>query len=222
MGRILRAAGVYLGGNRNEAEDSLDLVCGISELALKGEALLAPELGGRPAPEDLILWEKALNLHLQQRAGEQVWGWKNPRSMFLLPYSLALIPDIRMIHVVRDGREIATSANTRQYSLHVPGGSGSLAEKAAFWARSNLAVARFAAARLGDRYIRVRYEDLVVDPGGMADEIFGRLGLPDLIGRLPPEASGAPRPRRFPDLGQADREAVEHAARPGLEAFGYV
>lgn len=142
--------------------------------------------------------------------------------MFLLPYSLALIPDFRMILVARDGREIATSTNTRQYSLHVPGGSGSLAEKAAFWARSNLAVARFAAARLGDRYIRVRYEDLVVDRGGVADKIFSRPGLPELIGKLPPQAPGAPRPRRFPHLGPADREAVERAAMPALEEFGYV
>lgn len=57
MGQMLRAAGVCLGENRNGAEDSLDLVDAISELALKGEALLSRGSGCEPASEDLILWE---------------------------------------------------------------------------------------------------------------------------------------------------------------------
>jgi hypothetical protein len=41
------------------------------------------------------------------------WGWKDPRNTFTLPLWLARFPQARVLHVVRDGRAVALSLQTR-------------------------------------------------------------------------------------------------------------
>ncbi|MWP39322.1 sulfotransferase [Rhodobacter sphaeroides] len=217
-GQLLRAAGGYLGGARNEAGDSLALVAAIEALAARGARLLE---GGRPEEADLALWHAALTEHLALHAGEPFWGWKNPRSMFLLPFSVALVPGLRFIHMVRDGRDMALSGNRRQYERHVPEGPGTPADRARFWAESNLRVKRHAEAVLGDRYAILRFEDLCRDPEGCMARLGRQFGL-----RLEPAGTGIEvRPPdgvgRHRALPAADRAAVEAAAAPAMEAFGY-
>lgn len=41
------------------------------------------------------------------------WGWKDPRNTFTLPLWLKRFPNARVLHVVRDGRAVALSLNSR-------------------------------------------------------------------------------------------------------------
>lgn len=222
FGEILRHSGIYIGKNFNNSYDSIDLISAISELALKGENLLEQDDDINPSPEDINIWHKSLQRHFSHHSDEKYWGWKNPRSMFLLPYSAALFPEMRFIHVIRDGREMATSSNSRQYDLHVPGGSQSFTDRAAFWARSNIAVAEFGRRHLASRYIRVRYEDLVLNPIDVANTMIQQLDLPSAVKTFQSEEPITPRQRRFDLLSQAERDSIEQAAMPALIEFGYV
>jgi hypothetical protein len=42
------------------------------------------------------------------------WGWKDPRNSITLPVWLKLFPDARVIHIVRNGVDVAESLYRRQ------------------------------------------------------------------------------------------------------------
>ena len=50
-------------------------------------------------------WSLWLTSPTRYRRGK--WGWKNPNTMFFLPFLKDIYPAMRFIHVVRDGRDIA-------------------------------------------------------------------------------------------------------------------
>lgn len=74
--------------------------------------------------------------------------------------------DLRIIHLVRDGRAVAFS-NTRK------GRSFRVWMKR--WKKENLEVE--ALARLSENYIRIRYEDLVADPRGTVGNLLAFLDV---------------------------------------------
>ena len=43
-------------------------------------------------------------------ADARCWGWKEPRSIYLLPFFAQELPDLRFLQVVRDGRDMADCA----------------------------------------------------------------------------------------------------------------
>jgi sulfotransferase family protein len=102
------------------------------------------------------------------------WGWKEPNTSVFLPQIAARFPDMKYIHVIRHGLDMAYSGNTNQLQswgrLFGVAGAGdprpaSLLE---FWVRTNHRTITCARAMLRDRFALVRFEDLVLRP---ADEI---------------------------------------------------
>ncbi|BCW93430.1 MAG: hypothetical protein KatS3mg007_1324 [Thermoanaerobaculum sp.] len=67
-----------------------------------------------------LLEEHLRPLVSEQRGGARysAWGWKEPRSIYLLPFWNELMPSLRFIHVIRDGRDMAFSANQNQLRKH--------------------------------------------------------------------------------------------------------
>ena len=49
--------------------------------------------------------------------GNDRWGWKEPNSHFFVPYLKSRIPELRYIHVVRHGLDMAFSKNQNQLAL---------------------------------------------------------------------------------------------------------
>ncbi|MGH9186632.1 MAG: sulfotransferase family protein, partial [Acidimicrobiales bacterium] len=111
---------------------------------------------GRPA--DLAA---AIRLVFRSYAGAQGkprYGDKTPGYVRFLPAVGALLPEARFVHLVRDGRDVALSM------LDVDFGGVNVAHAAWMWA-SRLQAAETAGRGLGpNRYLRVRYEDLVDAP----------------------------------------------------------
>ena len=68
-----------------------------------------------------------------------------------------LLGEARFIHLLRDGRDVAVSRRRRGMGEHKP-----ITDAAERW-RRRIMRARQQAKRLGDRYLELRYEDLVVD-----------------------------------------------------------
>lgn len=111
--------------------------------------------------------------------GKARWGDKTPMYMQHVPLLERLFPDARYVHLVRDGRDAALSF------LSMPSGivtetwahPRTPAAFAAQW-RTEVRAARSLGARLGvERYLELRYEELVSDPAEALVGICGFAGL---------------------------------------------
>jgi len=100
-----------------------------------------------------------------ERQGKPRWGDKTPLYMQQLPLLERLFPDAIWVHLVRDGRDAALSF------LELPEGfSGktwalprTVPQFAARW-RTEILAARRLGRHAGNRYLELRYEDLVAEP----------------------------------------------------------
>jgi hypothetical protein len=108
------------------------------------------------------------------------WGDKTPMYMQHLPLLETLFPRAQYVHLIRDGRDVASSF------LAMPDGvvtktwahPRSVPDFACEW-RTEVEAARELGARVGrDRYLEVRYEALVADPQSALGAICAFAGLP--------------------------------------------
>ena len=103
--------------------------------------------------------------------GKTLWGDKTPRYVENLDLLARLFPEARFVHLIRDGRNVALSY------ANVPFGPKTVGQAAALWAKRVMA-GRDACDRIGrDRYLEIRYEDLVEDAEGETKDICGFLDL---------------------------------------------
>jgi hypothetical protein len=107
--------------------------------------------------------------------GKKLWGDKTPHYVFILDQLREMWPDLRVVHVVRDGRDVACShlalaADGRRWVAPS-------AAAAAGWWRSAVAHGRAAGEELGERYTEVRYEHLVRRPGHAIEQLCDFLEL---------------------------------------------
>jgi hypothetical protein len=87
--------------------------------------------------------------------GKRRWGDKTPKALLHLAELATLYPDAQFIHVIRDGRDAATSQTRSDRTL---------IQNALLW-RTGLRIGRRVGSRLGtDRYLEVRLEDLLSLP----------------------------------------------------------
>lgn len=226
--RLAALGGLAIGGDRNEFEDALPierfLDRWIVPFWLGGGA--EPPHAAPPGIEGAFAAALA-----EQLAGDGdhagPHGWKSPRSLYLLPFLAQRLPNLRFLHVVRDGRDMALSANQLQLARYGAILLPPLAQEwsepersIALWSRVN-AWAADVGERLGPAYLRVRWEDLCARPAALTHRVFRFFDLPG-------DARRAARLVETPDsLGRwrrADPKLVarlEEIAGPALERLGY-
>jgi hypothetical protein len=100
-----------------------------------------------------------------------LWGFKHPRSSFLLPYlHYVTAGRLRYLHITRDGRDIANGDNQlffnsvckRYHGVDSPLCEDVFENRVELWSRLNLDVLRWARLNLQrDEFLVVRIEDLV-------------------------------------------------------------
>jgi hypothetical protein len=165
IARLLREMSVQLGDHVNESEDALHFV------SLYDECI--PVCLSNRSVDFLVFQENllaAIQAHRQHfRAGH--WGWKNPRSIYLLPLLDQLIPDLRYIHVIRHGFEMASSTNQNQlekYETYLLNeeqhGLSPELRALSLWDVANQAAADYGLNYMGKRYRLLRHEDVCSDP----------------------------------------------------------
>jgi hypothetical protein len=90
--------------------------------------------------------------------GKTRYADKTPSYVLHVAALGALLPEAKVIHLVRDGRDVTLSYLATDF------GSQTLGQAAIAWDRY-VRAGREAGARLGpDRYLEVRYEDLLAEP----------------------------------------------------------
>ncbi|MFL5821474.1 MAG: sulfotransferase [Solirubrobacteraceae bacterium] len=180
--RIARRAGVFMGEHVDAQEDSVPVSRFYGEFA--SEYLAADgRLDSRRRAELSQRLAELVAEHLDGLSGpDQPWGVKNPRSLLMLPFWHERFVQMRFLHVVRSGLDMAYSATDNQIRRHgeaVLGTGMSLPrpERAMlWWSRVNTAAADYGEANLGRRYLRVRLEDLCERPEETVRRLFEFIG----------------------------------------------
>jgi LPS sulfotransferase NodH len=238
LATLVGRLGVFMGSNLNASEDSLDLFDLVKHVveahAPDYSRLFAEGDPSLPARVDV-----AIASHLANRAPGQRWGWKLCETGHALPVISRLFPDARYVHLLRDGRDVAFSPfvapksrfwrkiyfnddridswrglrmTQRAYRAH------GHVFNAARWVNS-VTLGRTHGAMLGERYLEMRYEQLVADPHGELARLAEFLGMPPVgfeAGEVRVQSIGKWRRQRARHVAEA-MEVLE----PTLGAFGY-
>jgi hypothetical protein len=234
LARLARHAGYDLGRNLNSAEDALEFysfhekwINPFVSAERRGAAL--PKSQGEQMERE---FQTALDRHHPSNIrSENHWGWKAPRSIYLLPFLQRQLPDLKFIHVLRDGRDMVLSANQNQLRKHSTAVLAwrerlfrSVPERAMLlWAHVNLQAGEFGETDLRENYLRVRFEDLCSNPVETTAQVMNFLGArvdPEPIARAeisPP--STLQRWRNYPSPLIAK---VEKLGRDALRKFEYL
>jgi hypothetical protein len=122
------------------------------------------------APSDYSRAIRSVFFLWATRQGKPRYGDKTPGYLTELPLLAALFPEARIVHLIRDGRDVALSYTDE---LGVPA-----VNAIRLW-RSRVRAARDAGQALGDgRYREIKYEDLVADPASTLNAVSCFIGLP--------------------------------------------
>jgi hypothetical protein len=117
--------------------------------------------------------------------GKSRWADKTPMHVLHLSRLAGLFPEARFVHVIRDGRDVASSY------LDAPFGPRTMQEAAYEW-RRRVRTGRDAGRQLGDRYREIHYEALVEQPEDVLRSICDHTCVPfDQAMLRYPETAGA-------------------------------
>jgi Sulfotransferase family len=173
-----------------------------------------------------------------EERGKPRWGDKTPMYMQNLRLLERLFPDALFVHLIRDGRDAATSflAMPRGIVTETWMHPRTPADFACQW-RTEVAAARRLGRRVGRRYLEVRYEELVADAESALRRVceFAELeyeaGLTDYAGNVDVSAKPHQQSLKQPptqglrdwrtQMSPSDVTAFEHVAGDLLRELGY-
>jgi hypothetical protein len=228
LARLVRAGGMFIGTNLNPYEDALDFGAYSDRWINRAETGAVD--AGAVAEMRSELQEIVERHCADLPADAALWGWKEPRSIYLLSFYDAAMPGLRFVHFVRDGRDMAFSDNQNQLIKHGEAvlSADVLAEhrplkSIALWNLVNLRAADYGEQAMGDRYLRVRFEDLCSDPAGTARNVYRFFGLRGDPSELAAAEVSPPRTLgRWRSEKPATIDALQELAGPALTRFGYL
>ena len=170
----------------------------------------------------------ALHEAWQAQAGS-LWLEKNPKHVLRVPFLRALFPKARFLHIIRDGRDVVASLlfrnrGTEWGHLKIPGWKKLLQTypvdnhiRCAHQWRVAVHTARCDAAELPeDRYLEVRFEQLVKQPATVLETVLRHLGLEphndvaEFCRKIQDETHGSYHAR-----GQVRHYVEDHSTRVG-------
>lgn len=233
--QIIRKAGFFMGENVNDAEDAKDFFefyeNWINQFLKVNKAIHA---ANEPKIEDLMREDflKCICAHTKPIQGlDKNWGWKNPRSIYLLPFFHRMFPKMKYIHLIRDGRDMAYSSNQNQVIKHadiILGkefiNSSLVVRAAALWNAINLSVADYGEEYLHERYLQLLFEDLCFHPESTIQQVFKFLdfeldtNMPSLLSSIQvPSTMG-----RWKKQDSSELTNIELVAGEGLKRFGFL
>jgi len=200
------------------------------KLIVDHESILSRDVSTFSRLIDAIMTEKAAQM------GKPRWGDKTPYYITYIDEIWALFPQSRIIHLIRDGRDVIVSQrNLAWMSNNVP----RLAHD--WWWKTTLCH-KVGSVRGAEFFLEIRYEDLILDTEGTLGKICEFLGepmSPEMLEFTAPDVGNVPEKSRkwhrnsvrAPDptklvvwkseLSVADRIIFEQNAGAALDLFGY-
>ncbi len=166
-----------------------------------------------------------------RRAKAHRWGEKTPRNIFYIAQLRQLFPNLRFVHILRDGRDVVASMLENGFwpiapSPEYPGtlrfrGKMSFEKAVDYWVEM-LKIARHSAAQVPpENYLEIRLEDLAKDPAASLKRLMDFLDEPLTEELLQFDLSRARAGRWRRDLSAAQIRYFHRHAGEVLEREGY-
>ncbi|MCP3689173.1 MAG: sulfotransferase [Gammaproteobacteria bacterium] len=160
-----------------------------------------------------------------------LWGWKNPRSMWIIPFLSRLYPDMKFIHVIRNGRDMALTGNENLLRKH----GAFLLDDTAYakdivhaqfklWALGNRLAREAGEKYLGENYLLLNYNQLCCSPATEMNRLFNYIGVEDSSVLVEECMQSISTSRYSERWRQSDHPLVQnpdHNLRQALDLFGY-
>lgn len=103
--------------------------------------------------------------------GARRWAENSPETLLHLQLVKKLIPDALVIHIIRDGRDVATSLEKLRYVRPFPWEERQNLIGAGVYWEWIIERGRAYASLLGADYMEVRFEDLIASPQGTLNQV---------------------------------------------------
>jgi hypothetical protein len=115
---------------------------------------------------------------MAQAKGYKRWAVWGPDNLLHMRAIKSQIPKALFIHVIRDGRDVAYALHTKGFIRPFPWDrQHRLLVSALHW-RWKVQTGRRSGRELGEDYIEIRFEDLVLKPQQTLDQVGEFIGLP--------------------------------------------
>lgn len=230
IARLVSRGGMFIGERLNESEDAIDF--GEFSDAWINSYLNSTKASkySHVAPRMMQDMRRVLTRHCSAIPHGQPWGWKEPRSILLLPFFHQIFPSMKFLHVVRDGRDMAYSGNQNQLAKH---GRAVLKLTERFksrplrsmimWSRVNLSAANYGERHLRENYMLLRFEDLCSEPIATINRVFEFLGLVGDAEEIAREEVAQPESLgRWRERDEGELHKLHLLGACALEKFGYL
>ncbi len=189
LARILSDLGVHMGDELEANHEAVTFLKANNELLKSAGAYWA-----KPRPFLSQLEDESFLSRCEHRARESLgkhfasygdasrmreWGWKDPRNTLTLPVWRRCFPAASVIHVVRNGLDVALSLFRRERRRWINKGAEKRMFPPTLGASYRLWKTYTEAGLLhaGRDSLRLRYEDLIGDPEGSLAQIAELAGL---------------------------------------------
>ncbi len=177
----------------------------------------------------------AVMQHYSRQQGKSRWGVKTPSFVTEIDVLKQLFPAAKIIHLVRDGRDVAVSMSKIRW------GKKNVIRAARDW-REKVMMGRKMGNILGEDYLELRFEDLVADPAQHLQEVCEFLGekfdpamldyhrssrsaMPVDSQQWHQKSMSKPDTRKISswkrNMSRSHQELFENEAGPWLRVFGY-
>jgi hypothetical protein len=177
VARILQILGGYIGGDLNATLDNLLFEKLMARPTLKAKS----RAGDRGARAALAKFEQRMNTAFDSACGYSFWGFKEPCAAMWVEEMASVFPDLRYIHITRNGRDMCLS-NTMRWVESVWGSqygvNGQQTPSSLFHFWENVNEEAIAAGELiGDRFLHISFEALCEYPREHVDMITSLIGI---------------------------------------------
>ena len=169
------------------------------------------------------------------KQGVERWAETTPEHLLYIRRIKETIPDALIVHVIRDGRDVALSWEKLSQIRRFPWDKKRVAVAAAIYWEWIVGKGREAGSRFNGEYLEVRYEDLIREPATVLKNlepfIEHELNYAQIqragIGSVSKPNTAFPGDQRSPvgrwmtDFSHDDLAALETLVGPTLQRLGY-
>jgi len=186
---LLHSSGIFMGNDWDEHQESVFFQKINKDLFTKNAANWAaprvPTVSDRIELPTAGLLRHYLKAHVHPSRLIQLlrgnpWGWKDPRNTFTLGCWLKIFPDAKVIHIHRNGLDVALSLSNRSKKKTSNEYAKPLQDTAAgfdLWQKYVAQSFSFESV-LGDRMITVQFEKLIVSDENETQKLEAFVGRP--------------------------------------------
>jgi len=114
----------------------------------------------------------ALFSHYATQQGKKFWLEKTTANSIVSPFWYSCFPNLRLINIIRDGRDVACSL------IKMPWGADNIKDGLDWWANSVKEALQIQKILPRDVYLNIRYEDLVLKKQSTLEAIYRFIKVP--------------------------------------------